>query len=61
VWVDGDDAFRARLSSTGPDGRPPVEGRTVATAASAGDVLSAVRTWLDEFLDDAQDPVDSPP
>jgi hypothetical protein len=48
VWQeDGVEGFRARLTSTGELG---VEDRTVALAASPGELLDAVRHWLDVFL-----------
>ncbi|WHM41023.1 hypothetical protein [Streptomyces sp. BPTC-684] len=48
VWVEGgrSDGFRARIIQT-------VDGQQASPAAAATvcDVLTAVRTWLDEFLD----------
>ncbi len=49
VWLeDGADHFRARLTAVGPDS--PAEDQTIAVTASTGDVLEAVRGWLEEFL-----------
>jgi hypothetical protein len=62
VWVEGaDGAFRGRLTTvdTTPDavtGAAPEaagEGTTVAVTSSPGDLLDAVRTWLDGFRGDA--------
>jgi hypothetical protein len=53
VWLEGDtDQFRARLTTAGttPDSGVGAE-VTVTAAASPGDVVRAVRAWLDEFLD----------
>ena len=51
VWLEGGtDRFRARVSAVGPD--DAADYRTIAVAASPGDVLDAVRHWLDEFLSD---------
>ena len=55
VWLEGDSSqFRARLMIAGTSpGRGVGEEVTVTVtvAASPGDVVSAVRAWLDEFLD----------
>jgi hypothetical protein len=52
VWTEGGaGTFRARASAvdtSGPDSTG--EERTVAVAASPGDLLDAVRGWLEEFL-----------
>ncbi|MGY1617392.1 hypothetical protein ACI797_11700 [Geodermatophilus sp. SYSU D00691] len=47
VWLEGDDGFRARVLSIDPaaDGRE----RTVAVASTHGEVVDAVRHWLEEF------------
>lgn len=51
VWLEGGrDRFRARVSAVGPDGA--ADDRTVAVAASPGEVIDAVRDWLDRFLRD---------
>lgn len=51
VWLEGGtDRFRARVSAVGPDDGP--DDRTIAVAASPGEVLDAVRHWLDGFLSD---------
>jgi hypothetical protein len=48
VWQeDGVEGFRARLTSTG---EPGGEDHTVALASSPGELLDAVRHWLDGFL-----------
>jgi hypothetical protein len=48
VWLeDGAEGFRARLTSVGDPGD---DDRTVAVAASPGELLDAVSQWLDEFL-----------
>jgi hypothetical protein len=51
VWIeDGTDGFRARLTSLGTPGDDATgEEMTVAVAASPGDVLAAVRHWLEGF------------
>jgi hypothetical protein len=52
VWTEGGTrGFRARLTAvdtSGPDSTG--EELTVAVAASPGDLMNAVRAWLDEFL-----------
>jgi hypothetical protein len=60
VWLEGAGAFRARLTTLGgaTEESPPDE-VTVAVASSPRDVLDAVRDWLDDFIGDATDPVDS--
>ena len=60
VWrEDGTRSFRGRLTSTDtfPVGAG-VELATVGLASSPRDVVDAVRTWLDEFLGDTEEPVD---
>ena len=53
VWLEDGDTFRARLTAVAAaEGSPAVEAG--ATAASPGDVLTAVQAWLDDFLHDAQ-------
>lgn len=47
VWLEEGGEFRARVTAAGMHG---AEDRTVALAASRGDVLDAVSAWLDEFL-----------
>jgi hypothetical protein len=52
VWLEGGtEGFRARLT-TAPSSDPsrPGETRTVAVAASPGEALDAVRSWLEELL-----------
>jgi len=60
VWLeDGADSFRGRLTSI--DTSPAAAGAgaaTVALVSSPRDAVEAVRTWLEEFLGDAADPVD---
>jgi hypothetical protein len=61
VWLeDGADSFRGRLTSmdTAP-GQLAAEEGTVAVASSPRDVVDAVRAWLDDFLRDAANPIDS--
>ncbi|MBM7809036.1 hypothetical protein JOD57_004873 [Geodermatophilus bullaregiensis] len=61
VWLeDGAPAFRGRLTTvdTSP-GRRGTQEATVALASSPDDVLDAVRAWLDAFLRDAGNPIDS--
>jgi len=61
VWREGTEAFRARLTALGDaaDGSP-LEEVTVAVASSPGDVVTAVRSWLDDFLAEGADAVDTP-
>ena len=48
VWLeDGTEHFRARVTAVGVHG---FEDRTVALAASTGDLIQAVSKWLDHFL-----------
>ena len=52
VWTEGrDGAFRARVTAVGAPGTDPSAAEfTVAVAATPGQLLDAVRQWLDEFL-----------
>lgn len=56
VWTEGGGAFRARLtavdtSAGGPAGAAPAgEEVTLTVTASPGEVLDAVRAWLDRFV-----------
>jgi hypothetical protein len=52
VWLEGGtDQFRARLITAGTTpGSGVGEEVTVTVASLPGDVVSAVRAWLDEFL-----------
>ncbi len=60
VWLEGDDGFRARLTTLrGGSEESHAKEVTVAVASSAGDVLDAVRDWLDDFLGDTPNPIDS--
>lgn len=57
VWFEaGTQAFRCRITSldTTP-GRRDAEEVTVALTSSPGDVVDAVRAWLDDVLRDASD------
>ncbi|WP_369138151.1 hypothetical protein [Modestobacter versicolor] len=55
VWrEEGTGSFRARLVVEAPVGDPPAEPRTVAVASSPGEVLIALRHWLDAFLHDTR-------
>jgi hypothetical protein len=60
VWLEGDtDQFRARLMTVGTTpGRRVGEEVTVTVAASPGDVVRAVRAWLEEFLDTGSSSID---
>ena len=53
VWLEGGtDQFRARLTTAGTTpGSGVGEEVTVTVASSPGDVVSAIRAWLNEFLD----------
>ena len=61
VWLEGDSSqFRARLTTAGTTpGSEVGEDVTVTVAASPGDVVRAVRAWLDEFLDTGSVSIDS--
>ncbi len=61
VWSEsGGEQFRARLTSTDTSPGATAGGeRTVALAASRGDVIDAVGEWLDEFLRRASQPIDT--
>ena len=61
VWLEGDSGhFRARLTTAGTSpGSGVGEEVTVTAASSPGDVVSAVRAWLDEFLDTGGSSIDS--
>ena len=59
VWLDGPGEFRARLLALRDAAAgTPADEVTVAVASSPGDVLDAVRDWLDGFLGQAPGPVD---
>ena len=57
VWTEGGSAgFRARLTAVGTNATPPAAGApapgeevVVVVAATPGEVLDAVRAWLDRF------------
>lgn len=61
VWSEsGGEQFRARLTSTDTSPGAAAGGeRTVALAASRGDVIDAVGKWLDDFLRRASQPIDT--
>ena len=61
VWLEGGtDQFRARLMTAGTTpGSGIGEEVTVTVAASPGDVVRAVRAWLDKFLDTGSNSIDS--
>jgi hypothetical protein len=62
VWLENGDDFRARLSGVrASTGEEEAEQFTVAVASSPDEVLVAVRTWLETFIRDAGNPVDSTP
>ncbi len=49
VWLeDGPESFRARVTAVGREAA--ADDATVAVASSPGDVVSAVRAWLEEFV-----------
>ena len=57
VWLEGSSEFRARLLTLrGATAATPAEEVTVAVASSPGDVLDAVRDWLDGFTRDVTEP-----
>jgi hypothetical protein len=60
VWLEGGtDQFRARLMTVGTTpGSGVGEEVTVTVAASPGDVVRAVRAWLEEFLDTGSSSID---
>jgi hypothetical protein len=48
VWLeDGDGGFRARVTAVGSESSP--DDRTIALAASPGEVIDAVSGWLEAF------------
>ncbi len=53
VWLEGgSNQFRARLTIAGTTPGSGVGGEATVTVASyPGDVVRAVRAWLEEFLD----------
>jgi hypothetical protein len=61
VWLeDGVESFRGRLTSMDTSPGPGGAGEaTVALTASPRDVLDAVRAWLEDFLRDATNSIDS--
>lgn len=60
VWLEGAGGFRARLLTLQQaTAETPAEEVTVAVASSPGDVLDAVRDWLDGFTQQARNPVDT--
>jgi len=60
VWVEeGTDGFRSRVSSIDTTGGEDTGDITVAVASSTGDVLDAVRRWLEVFTGRASDPIDT--
>ncbi len=60
VWMEGAGGFRARLLTLrDATAETPAEEVTVAVVASTGDVLDAVRDWLDGFTGQATNSVDS--
>jgi hypothetical protein len=59
VWLEDETEVRARLTAVDVvPGRGPGQEVTVAVASTPGDVIKAVRAWLDEFLGHAVDSVD---
>jgi hypothetical protein len=60
VWLEGGGDFRARvIAAESSDPSQSGAERTIAVAASPGEVVTAVRGWLDDFLRGATNPVDS--
>ena len=60
VWLEGGtDQFRARLMTAGttPD-RGVGEEVTVTVASLPGEVVRAVRAWLEEFLEPGRSSID---
>jgi hypothetical protein len=53
VWTeDGAEGFRARVTAMDTSGSDSTgEELTIAVAASPGDLLDALRAWLEQFLD----------
>jgi hypothetical protein len=55
VWLEGGESFRARLTAVGTSGAAdPDDGVTVAVSSSPGEVVDAVRDWLERFVGDAR-------
>jgi hypothetical protein len=61
VWVEGGtEHFRGRLTTADTSGASTGEGElTIALASSTGDLMDAVGKWLDDFLRQASEPIDS--
>jgi hypothetical protein len=61
VWVeDGIDELRARLTTMDAAGGAGPGGQTTfAVASSTGEVLDAVRRWLNEFTRSVANPIDT--
>ena len=60
VWLEGPGEIRARiLTLRDATSETPAEEVTLAVAASPGDVLDAVRDWLDSFTRQAANSVDT--
>jgi hypothetical protein len=56
VWLEGGGrgSFRARLTAVDTSGASgPDEGVTVAVSSSPGEVVDALRDWLEDFVSDA--------
>ena len=59
VWLESADAFRARLTTfAGAEDQSPAHEVTVAVASTPGDVLEAVRAWLESSIGDRPIPRD---
>lgn len=60
VWLeDGAEAFRGRITNMDTSPYPGnARETTIALAASPGDVVDAVRAWLEDFLGDAANSID---
>ncbi len=60
VWLEQADVFRARLTAVGGlPGDSSVDDVTVVVASSPSDVVHALSAWLEEFLHEAVNPIDS--
>jgi hypothetical protein len=62
VWVEeGSDQFRARLTALDTSGASGAAGeqQTIAVVASPSDAADALRRWLEDFLRQVSQPIDS--
>lgn len=56
VWREGASEFRARLLTVRGATAEPLAEEVMVAVASPGDVLDAVRDWLDGFVKEAAHP-----